>query len=170
MLELQYESASVSEIIITTSWNGNSFRDTGLLWGESTGHHWIPLIKASDSEIWCFLWSAPEQKAEKTNGTPVIWDAIVLIMTLLYCECGYYLNQCWLTLNRVHWLSCERNSKGIHGTLVIKFTWKCIYSFYITAISEANEFITSSVTQATVWPARSLMMAWRPYSVSVHLQ
>ena len=28
-----------------TSWNGNVFRVTGLLWGESTGHRWIPLTK-----------------------------------------------------------------------------------------------------------------------------
>ena len=25
-----------------------------------TGHRWIPLTKASDVELWCFLWSAPE--------------------------------------------------------------------------------------------------------------
>ena len=26
-----------------------------------TSHQWIPLIKASDAELWCFLWSASEQ-------------------------------------------------------------------------------------------------------------
>ena len=31
----------------------------GPLWGEFTGHRWIPLTKASDAELWCFLWSAP---------------------------------------------------------------------------------------------------------------
>ena len=25
------------------------------LWGESTGHRWIPLIKARDDELWCFF-------------------------------------------------------------------------------------------------------------------
>ena len=25
-----------------------------------TGHRWIPHTKASDAELWCFLWSAPE--------------------------------------------------------------------------------------------------------------
>ena len=29
-----------------------------------TGHWWIPLTKASDAELWCFLWSAPEQTVE----------------------------------------------------------------------------------------------------------
>ena len=27
---------------------------------EFTGHRWIPCTKASDAELWCFLWSAPE--------------------------------------------------------------------------------------------------------------
>ena len=28
--------------------------------GEFTGHRSIPHTKASDAELWCFLWSAPE--------------------------------------------------------------------------------------------------------------
>ena len=36
------------------------FRITGHLCGEFTGHRWIPRTKASDAELWCFLWSAPE--------------------------------------------------------------------------------------------------------------
>ena len=64
-----------------TSSNGSMFHVTGPLWGESTGHRWIPLTKASDAELWCFLWSAPEQTFEKTVETPVIWDAIALSMT-----------------------------------------------------------------------------------------
>ena len=43
---------------------------------ESTGDRWIPLTKASDAELWCFLWSAPEQTVERTIETPVILDAI----------------------------------------------------------------------------------------------
>ena len=41
-------------------WHGNSFRVTGHLCREVTGHRWIPCTKASDAELWCFLWSAPE--------------------------------------------------------------------------------------------------------------
>ena len=52
------------------------FHVTGPLW-------WISLIKASDAELWCFLWSAPEQTVEQTIGTPAIWDAIAFIMTKL---------------------------------------------------------------------------------------
>ena len=66
-----------------TSSNGNIFRVTGPLWGEFTGHRWIPLTKASDAELWCFLWSGPEQTVEQTIETQVIRDAIALIMTSL---------------------------------------------------------------------------------------
>ena len=31
--------------VMMTSWNGNIFRVSGPLWGESTGHRWIPLPK-----------------------------------------------------------------------------------------------------------------------------
>ena len=56
-----------------TSSNGNIFRVTGPLWGEFTSHRWIALTKSSDQELWCFLWSAPEQTVEQTIETPVIW-------------------------------------------------------------------------------------------------
>ena len=52
-----------------TSANGNIFRITGPLWRESAGQQWIPCIKAID--------------AEQTIETPVIWGAIVPIMTSL---------------------------------------------------------------------------------------
>ena len=41
------------------SLNGNLFRVTGPLCGEFTSPRWIPRTKASDAELWCFLWSAP---------------------------------------------------------------------------------------------------------------
>ena len=68
---------------IMTSSNGNIFHVTGSLWGESTGPRWIPLTKTSDAELWCFLWSAPEQMAEQRIEASVIWDAITLIVTSL---------------------------------------------------------------------------------------
>ena len=41
-----------------TSSNRNIFRVSGPLCGEFTGHRWIPRTKASDAELWCFIWSA----------------------------------------------------------------------------------------------------------------
>ena len=53
-------SESVLKINMMTSSNKIIFRVTGPLCGEFTGHWWIPLTKASDAEVYCFLWSAPE--------------------------------------------------------------------------------------------------------------
>ena len=39
-------------------------RITGPLCGEFTGPRWIPLTKASDAELGCFLWSVPGQTIE----------------------------------------------------------------------------------------------------------
>ena len=50
-----------------TSSNGNIFRVTGPLCGEFTGHRWIPLTKASDAELWCFLWSTPRINVSANN-------------------------------------------------------------------------------------------------------
>ena len=72
-----------SGLTMMTSSKGNNLRVTGHLWGEFTGHRWIPLTKASDAELWCFLWATPGQTVEQTLETPVIWDTIVLIMTSL---------------------------------------------------------------------------------------
>ena len=68
---------------MTKSSNGNIFRVTGPLRREFIGHRYIPLTKASDAELWSFLWSTPEQTVEQTIETPGIWDAIALILTSL---------------------------------------------------------------------------------------
>ena len=46
--------------MMTSSSNGNIFRVPGYLCGEFTGPRWISRTKASDAELWCFLWSASE--------------------------------------------------------------------------------------------------------------
>ena len=48
---------------LMTSSNGNIFRVTGPLWGESTSH------RASGVELWYFRWSAPEQRDDRTIET-----------------------------------------------------------------------------------------------------
>ena len=42
-----------------TSSNRKMFRVTVPLCVEFTSHRWIRPTKASDVELWCFLWSAP---------------------------------------------------------------------------------------------------------------
>ena len=87
-------------IYIMTSSNGNIFHITSLLCGEFTGDRWIPYTKASDAELWCFLWSAPEPTVEQTMETPVIWDAIVLIMMSLWCI--WSIRVMWITRDRLN--------------------------------------------------------------------
>ena len=96
-----------------TSSNRNIFCVTGLLCGEFTGNQWIPRTKASDAEVWCFLWSAPEPTVEQIRETPAIWDAIALIMTslwwtyiisILLCSCA--CDDCWnlIECDQITWI------------------------------------------------------------------
>ena len=55
---------------------------------ETTCHWLIPLTKASDAELCCFVCSTPEKTVEQTIEMPVIWDAIALIMTSLWWKSG----------------------------------------------------------------------------------
>ena len=82
-LEDDDREISIMHSVIMASWNGNIFRVTGPLWGESTGHRWITLTKACDVELWSFLRSAPQQTVEQTMEMPVIWDTIALIIRSL---------------------------------------------------------------------------------------
>ena len=70
-------------IVMMTSSNGNIFHVTGPLCGEFASHRWIPPTKASDAELWCFLWSESEQTVEQTIKRLVISDDISPIMTSL---------------------------------------------------------------------------------------
>ena len=47
----RYETI-MKAISMMTSSNGNIFRVTGPLYGEFSGHRWIPRTKASDAELW----------------------------------------------------------------------------------------------------------------------
>ena len=66
-----------------TSSNKNTSTLLALHEGNSPGNRWIPLTKASDAKFWGFLSSESKQTVEQTIETPVIWDAIALIMTSL---------------------------------------------------------------------------------------
>ena len=78
---------SKSNVYMMTSSNGNIFRVTGPLCVSGI-HRWIPLTKASDAGLRCFLWSVPEQTVEQTIESLVIWDAITLIIPSLYTTRG----------------------------------------------------------------------------------
>ena len=73
-----------------TSSHVNIFLVTGPLWRESTGNRKIPIPKARDAELRCFLWSEPVQTAEQLIETQMIWDSISLIMTSLWGIQDYF--------------------------------------------------------------------------------
>ena len=89
LLQTKKQWISMINVMITdilmmmTSSNANIFCVTGTLWGEFTGHGWISLTKASDTELWCFFLYAPEQTIGWTIETPVICDAVAPIITSL---------------------------------------------------------------------------------------
>ena len=65
VVSIQYDRIRTGTCILSKhdimmSSNGNIFCVTGPLCGEFAGHRCIPLIKSSDSELWCFHWSVPE--------------------------------------------------------------------------------------------------------------
>ena len=64
-----YPRLNYSIIFVTmiTSSNGNIFRVTGHLWGEFIGPRWIPHTKASDAELWCFLWLRLNKRLSKQS-------------------------------------------------------------------------------------------------------
>ena len=51
--------------------------------GETTGHRWISLTKASDVELWYFFFICAWTNDWDAIEMPVIWDAIAIIMTSL---------------------------------------------------------------------------------------
>ena len=62
-------------------------RDDGIKWK----YRWIPLTKASNATLWCFLWPAPAQTAEQNNGDAsylrrhcVHYDVTVMFAALLH--------------------------------------------------------------------------------------
>ena len=49
------EDVAMEVLFMKTSSNGNIFRVTGPLWGEPTGHWWIPLTKVNGAQLWSFF-------------------------------------------------------------------------------------------------------------------
>ena len=75
-----------------TASNGNICRVTGPLCGEFNGHRWIPRTKASDAELWCFLWSRTRINAWVSNREAADLrrhrahsDVIVMQLPYLFC-------------------------------------------------------------------------------------
>ena len=117
----QHAESRPYEYLMMTPSNGSIFRVTGHLYGEFTGPRWIPCTKASDAELWCFLWSASEygwvnnREAGDLRRDCARYD--VIVMCVWRCAAWwqvylqYYLNQWpfflkWTLKNKLwrHWI------------------------------------------------------------------
>ena len=134
-------------MVMMTSSNGNIFRVTGHLCGEFTGPQWIPCTKASDAELWCFLWSAPEYTVKQTIEAHGIWDAIVLIMTSLQWYNSGQPHWLWVYLLQGQWCNpvgygqmFPNNALGSDN--IVKTKQSKLYAYY---------FIVYTVNYITIW-------------------
>ena len=68
-IELKFEipTHGKGQKCMMASSNGKFLCVTGHLCEEFTGPRWIPHTKASDVELWCFLWSASESTLSKQS-------------------------------------------------------------------------------------------------------
>ena len=67
------------------------------LLGESTVHRWIPLTKDSYAQVWCFLWSAPEQTVKQPDDLRRHrghYDVTVMIAGYITILIWWYFIQC----------------------------------------------------------------------------
>ena len=121
-----------------TSSNGIVFHVTGPLCGEFTGHRWIPLTKASDAELWCFLWSLLNRLFKHKNCEAgdlrrhrANYDVIVMCMVMYFTH-------------TVHHKDCEHTVWfAIFGTC-IAFCTRCL-RFVVFACVNAVVFLIDTL-------------------------
>ena len=108
---------------MVTSSNGNISALLALCAGNSPVTGEFLSQNASDAELWCFLWSAPERTAELTIET-VIWDAIALIITSCHCneKCSK-MHEIWATV-RLAELLCSKDRFQFYERLVSALQWR----------------------------------------------
>ena len=135
-----------------TSSNGNIFHVTGPLWWEFTGDRWIPLTKASDMELWCFLSFAPEQTVGQTIRMQVIWDNHRI---------HYDITVCNDILVQFAWTLYEVQKKflyvGSTHDVPFEFTWLhdiCLQNTYI------YQYISVHDVWLCSWFQISLISVW----------
>ena len=116
-----------------TSSNGNIFRVIEPLCGEFTGHRWIPLTKASDAELWWFLWSKDwvnNREAGDLRRHRVHYDVILMSFLLSY----------WHRQNCTNRSPGEANAKCLWHSWRLKSSAKLHYLFqHLVASSKYNK-------------------------------
>ena len=65
--------------------------------GKFAGHQWKSLTKASDAELWCFLWSAPDAgdlRRHRAQYDVTLMEQL-LIFIFWHTKCFFYFYLCW---------------------------------------------------------------------------
>ena len=126
---------SWSKYDMMTSSNGNIFCVTGHLCGEFTGPRWIPHTKASDAELWCFLWSASNKRLSKQ---PSGWWFEMLPWSL------------WRQCNALPiWLSVQITM--ITNSLINIHHEACIMDIVVQLTQQGIELVSTWCRQQRVW-------------------
>ena len=122
-----YSSPYAVGACMMTSSNGNFFRVTGPLWGESTGQRWIPLTKGEWRGSLMFLCCYSEQAVEQTLDKPVIRD----VMTVMWSrpkaewnasEATLHDMRKWIQRNRYEKYNGQQCKNGVRVLWVI-YAW-----------------------------------------------
>ena len=154
-----------SEIVMMTSSNGNISRVTGPLCGEFTAHLWIPLTKASDAELWCFLWSAPwinNCEAGDLRRHRAHYDVIVMVSTNSHM--GTILISDKSAYHKIL-QSLQRRIKRAY--IVLKFG-RSLSNFRANRNSKYQSYICDTWRVVSLRRFMSLVPVWGSH-VSVHL-
>ena len=121
-----------------TSWHGIAFYITCTLRGKFAGPRWIPLTKASNMELWCFLCCQPEQAVEQTIDLRAIWDAMALICryngTPINCRktnC-YFIEHVWMKYTTSNFNSVYTLTIYIIAIKKLNFAHATYLLYYIT--------------------------------------
>ena len=138
--------------MLMTSSNGNIFRVAGPLCEEFSDYRWIPLTKASNAELRCFLWSAPEQTVVQTIEPPVIWDTMALIMTSLLCTSNIALIFIWCV--------CRPHTSVIHAIILLPDDDEVVILIHLCWLWGSFLLCTLFV-YLTHWCLTKMVMFWR---------
>ena len=121
---------------------------------EFTAHRWIPLTKASDAELWCFLWSAPEHTVKQTIVTPgdlrrnrTHYDIIVMAMDVdvpvsrdIYIYIYIYIviveSAWWLLISNHHDVIRPDNSHRVYPNFMA-----CVCIFTMIKTIDLSKFM-----------------------------
>ena len=142
-----------------TSSNGNIFPR---YWPFVRGiHRWIPRTNASDAELWCFLWSAPEWRLSKHScgwwfETP--WRPLWRPCNALYATCS--------ARRDMRHISDPHKSVPSHnpGQLNYLLQYKTIIAAISTFINRLTIKLPWPAFTACVWHRWNGVLFWRAYS------